>query len=95
MLFQSTELLFYGNATQITPESNLQFYPWNGKSQSYPYLTYVSAMIIWQNKLCMYISLHATGLYIDYMNNSLAKKEIMKKERKKVSETGYELKTSL
>ena len=43
-------------------------------------------------------SLHATGLYIDYMNNSLAKKEIMKrkkKEGKKVTEPGYELKTNL
>ena len=28
-------------------------------------------------------SLHATGLYIDYMNNSLAKKEIMKRKKKK------------
>ena len=43
-------------------------------------------------------SLHATDLYIDFMNNSLAKKEIMKrkkKERKKVTEPGYELKTNL
>ena len=38
-------------------------------------------------------SLHATGLYIDYMNKQ--KKKRKKKERKKVTETGYELKTSL
>ena len=33
-------------------------------------------------------SLHATDLYIDFMNNSLAKKEIMKKERKKLPNRG-------
>ena len=33
-------------------------------------------------------SLHATGLYIDYMNNSIAKKEKEKKARKKVTEPG-------
>ena len=41
-------------------------------------------------------SLHATGRYIGHMNNSLAKKEIMKRKkkvRKKVTEPGYELKT--
>ena len=27
--------------------------------------------------------MHATGLYIDYMNNSLAKKEIMKRKKKR------------
>ena len=28
-------------------------------------------------------SLHATGLYIDHMNNSIAKKEIMKRKKKR------------
>ena len=38
-----------------------------------------------------YNSLHATGLYIDHMNNSIAKKEIMKRKKKarnKVTEPG-------
>ena len=49
------------------------------------------------NSTFTFNSLHATDLYIDFMNNSLAKKEIMKrkkKERKKVTERVYELKTN-